>query len=452
MAQATVRPFFSSIAVAVAASRWLPAGLALSAVLASGPSLAGSSKPFRWGVATSGFQYEGSNPDSNWKRYVDSASARGEVDPVNNAVDFWNRYEEDISNAAAMGLNTFRIGIEWARIEPRQGQWDEAALQHYDRIIQAIRDHGMTPMLTMEHYVYPGWLADQGGFLSDGAAQAFGRYAELITQRWAGNGTMWITFNEPIVFLTEDLEAGMLQIQDAPKFFDHMVEAHKLAYAAAHRADPKALVAANESFFPTIDNLTDQAFFDRVKDQLDFVGIDYYGTVALNDFSTLNQFLGDASTAKLQPVGLYESIKRYANRYHKPIYIVEIGMPSNNGQRADGVESPDFIRDTVYWVQRAVADGYDVIGYNYWSLDDNYEWGSYTPRYGLYQVEVLTDPSLARVARPGVAAYRDVVVNGGVAEGYRPVLPGNHLLCSLSDPPYSCVQPPSEDGPLARLN
>ena len=142
---------------------------------------------FHWGVATSGFQVEGSNPDSNWKRYVDATAPTGQADPVGEAVDFWNRYEEDIANAAAMGVNTFRLSVEWARIKPAPGEYDDEALRHYDRIIDTVRRHGMTPMITMVHFVYPGWLADRGGMLADNAVESFGRFADLITGRWAGD-------------------------------------------------------------------------------------------------------------------------------------------------------------------------------------------------------------------------------------------------------------------------
>src|SRR5690606_3078874 len=87
-----------------------------------------SAPDFHWGVATSGFQVEGSNPDSNWKRYSDASSPSEQTDPVGDAVDFWNRYPEDIANAAAMGVNTFRLSVEWARIEPVKGRYDEEAL------------------------------------------------------------------------------------------------------------------------------------------------------------------------------------------------------------------------------------------------------------------------------------------------------------------------------------
>ncbi|MDN5724235.1 MAG: family 1 glycosylhydrolase, partial [Corynebacterium sp.] len=169
---------------------------------------------FHWGVSTSGFQVEGSNPDSNWKRYVDAAAPTGQVDPVNDAADFWNRYREDIANAAAMGVNTFRLSVEWARIEPAPGEYDAEALAHYDRIISEIRAHGMTPMITMMHFVYPGWLADRGGMLTDGAVESFERYTELITQRWGGDDTMWVTINEPLVFFKHEMTIGQVGPQD----------------------------------------------------------------------------------------------------------------------------------------------------------------------------------------------------------------------------------------------
>ena len=109
----------------------------------------------------------------------------------------------------------------------------------------------------------------------------------------------------------------------------------------------------------------------------------------------------------------------------------------------------DFLRDTAFWLQRAVADGYPVIGYNHWSLVDNYEWGSYSPRFGLYRVDVLNDPALERQPTTGVEAYREIISAGGVGPDYRPVLPP--AWCSLSTIPDTCVDPVSAEGPRATL-
>ncbi len=100
-------------------------------------------------------------------------------------------------------------------------------------------------------------------------------------------------------------------------------------------------------------------------------------------------------------------------------------MPTDNGRpRADGWDRADELRDTIYWLQRAKGDGMNVIGYNYWSLTDNYEWGSYAPRYGLYTVDVTTDPDLIRRPTDAVAAYRDITAHHGVPTGYHPPAAG----------------------------
>src|SRR5699024_12073261 len=104
----------------------------------------------------------------------------------------------------------------------------------------------------------------------------------------------------------------------------------------------------------------------------------------------------------------------------------------------------DALRNDVYWIQRAVADGIDVIGYNYWSLTDNYEWGSYQPRFGLFTVDVLTDPTLTRHPTDAVDTYRGITARGGVPGGYIPSEAPQP--CSLVDIPSSCLEPVTVPG------
>lgn len=108
---------------------------------------------FLWGVASSGFQSEGRTPDSNWSRYI---ARNPGYEPLQNSVDFADRYESDIRLAADMGMRVFRIGIEWARLQPAPGVWDENAFHFYDSVIGSIERAGMRPMITLDHWVYPG--------------------------------------------------------------------------------------------------------------------------------------------------------------------------------------------------------------------------------------------------------------------------------------------------------
>src|SRR5262249_3902992 len=125
-----------------------------------------------------------------------------------------------------------------------------------------------------------------------------------------------------------------------------------------------------------------------------------------------------------EPAGLYRALKILGKRYpDKPILIAETGMPTEDAKpREDGVTREDLLRDSVYWTQRAHEEGVNVVGYLVWSLTDNFEWGSYTPRFGLYTINVKTDPTLARIPTAAVPVYRDVIRSGGVGSSFRPML------------------------------
>lgn len=422
---------------------------------------------FYWGTATAGYQVEGDAPDSNWRRYVSRTADKpvtpdsdplgaGPVDLYQQAVDFRHRYHEDIANAHAMGVNTFRLGIEWARVMPEPGKWDERELAYYDDVLATLRKNGMTPMITLMHWVYPGWIADRGGFMNNVAA--FEDFARAITKRYAGQGVLWVSVNEPVVFGAMEVRTGAVKPDQFDAFLGRVADAHRAVYRAAHDADPDAKVTTNEAYISPevlaqfaglgIDGI-DGSFFDRVKDSLDYLGFDYYtGTARDNPASA--QSLTARWNTKLQAEDIYYVARHYAQRYPGlPIYVVENGMVTDDGKpRSDKVTRSQYLEDTVFWMQRAKADGIPIIGYNYWSLVDNYEWGSYRPRFGLYTVDALNDPELKRIPTDAVATYTQITRDGGTVNGYRPALPAAH--CSTTVGKDSC-EPLDPDGPLAEL-
>ncbi|MEP9414869.1 family 1 glycosylhydrolase [Gordonia sp. VNQ95] len=440
----------AALAVGALGTAKAPAAPADSS-FASPTPVAGWTEGFHFGAASSGFQCEGFNPDSNWRRYTDRAAKAGTVDPVRNAADFRHRYAEDLELAKGMGLNTFRIGIEWARVEPRRGHHDPAALAYYDSVIATIRSLGMSPMITLVHYVYPGWVADQGGFLAAATLRDFERYARMITARYADACTMWISFNEPLVFYGHETEIGAITTADLPRFLDAIADGHRIAHRVAHEANPDARVAVNEAFLPAVTPVTDAMFFDRVVDVLDFVGIDYYYGAALSNLTTIYGATSEFARITPQPDDIYQACHHYAHAFPgKPLYIVENGMPTDNGQpRPDGYTRGNFIRDSLFWLQRARGEGLPVVGYNHWAITDNYEWGTYDSRFGLYQVDVLTDPSLTRKPTTGVDAYREMTAQSGPRAGYRPVMaPATGSFARI---PQSWTSPSVVAGPRARL-
>ena len=363
---------------------------------------------FLWGVSSSGFQSEGSSPDSNWSRY--SASGRTH-DPIGTAVDFRHRYREDIARAADLGIDVFRFSVEWARVQPRPDHWDESEFEYYDDVIAAIREHGMRPMITLDHWVYPGWIADRGGWADPGTTTAWLANAERVVARYADVGALWVTINEPTIYVQKELTFGGLAPADAPLMLDRLVDAHRGAYTLIHRLDPAAQVTSNVAYIPGAQPHLDTLFLDRVRDRLDFVGIDYYYGVAPGNLTAIHAAFDDFAAVLPHPRGLYDAVMDYTRRYSGlPLYVVENGMPTADGApRGDGWTRSRHLREHIAALTRAMDDGAPVFGYNYWPLTDNYEWGSYTPRFGLYTVDVRNDPTLTRRPTDGVAAYRDII-------------------------------------------
>ncbi|WP_020668863.1 glycoside hydrolase family 1 protein [Amycolatopsis nigrescens] len=416
---------------------------------ASGGAAAAESWPrsFYWGVASSGYQSEGSAPDSNWSRYAGT----GETDPYRDSADFLHRYPEDIRLAKEMGVNTFRFSVEWARVQPKPGVWDAAGLAFYDDVLRQVKAAGMTPMITLNHWVHPGWVADRGGWTADETVTDWLAFAELIVQRYQGSNALWVTINEPLVFVERELKIGAIGPLEVPGMLSRLVSAHRQAYDLIHRADPAAKVTSNQAFLSGFNGFSDLFFLNRVQDKLDFIGLDYYYGLSLDNFTIIDAATAQFWKVKLQPEGIYYALRSYAKQFPElPLYVVENGMPTDNGKpREDGYTRAQSLRDTVFWLQRAKADGINVIGYNYWSLADNYEWGSYRPRFGLYTVDVLTDPTLTRRPTDAVPAYRELITAGGVPDGYRLVAPPG--FCSLVTPLDSCLDPAPPAGPRVPL-
>ncbi|MVU76781.1 family 1 glycosylhydrolase [Nocardia sp. ET3-3] len=395
---------------------------------------------FLWGVAMAGFQSEGHAPDSNWSRYANSGKAH---DPYLNSVDFYDRYAEDIDLAAGMGLKVYRLSIEWARVQPQPNTWDENGFRFYDQVIAKIRAAGMRPMLTLDHWVIPGWEADRGGWKNQGMVSDWLTNMRRVVDRYASDDPLWVTINEPMGYVAQSIKIGDIGLGDALPMFDRLVQAHDGIYDYIHQRQPGAKVTSNIAQYPIVQDLTDMLFADRIRGKLDYIGVDFYYGASLTHLPG-PALLGDELWKNaIEPEGIYYDLRTYTEKFPGlPIYVVENGLPTDNATpRADGYDRADHLRDTVYWLQRAKADGIDVMGYNYWSLTDNYEWGSYEPRFGLYTVDVKGDPTLTRRPTDAVAAFKTITAQGGVPADYRPTR--KPALCSIILPLESCLRPVS---------
>jgi beta-glucosidase len=377
---------------------------------------------FIWGISSSGYQSEGGNVDSNWDRHN---AAAPEQDRYGRSVDFRHRYREDVALARDLGVNTFRIGINWARVEPKEGQIDAEEMAYYDDLILAMKQAGIAPLITLDHFVHPGWVADQGGWTNPKTRTDFVRYARMIAQRYHADVKLWLTFNEVAILMLFEMKAHNAGWAGLKRIRQSIIGAHRQVYDLIHALDPAAVVSSNIVWMGRgwrawlLQTFTDWLFIKNVADKIDCLAFDYYYREI-----TPGLLKGNLWEADLHPQGLGHALKTLARRYPRlPLLVAENGMPTENAlPRADGVRREDVLRDCIYWTQRARADGVNVIGYMYWSLTDNFEWGHYAARFGLYTVNVLDDPGLARIPTAAVAAYREVIRNGGVSSEYRPVL------------------------------
>ncbi len=395
---------------------------------------------FEFGVAQSGFQSEGFNQDSNYLRYGNEGKLH---EPVGNAVDFFHQYEGDVAKAASIGVDNYRLSVEWSRIEPQPGVDDAAGWAFYDAVIGRIVASGMRPMITLNHWVHPGWAVDRGGWNNPEMAAALTAFGRRVVDRYTWAEPIWITFNEPSEYVRRELTYGGLAPVNTGLMVDGIIEAHRAITTYIHAVQPGGQVSSNIAYIPLpgVEPALEAVFSDRMVDSFDFIGVDQYYSIAPSELSSFAASGGSFWNLPQSPESMYYVLRYFATKYpNKPLRVIENGLATDADQnRADGYRRDDHLRDTVYWIQRARQDGINIVSYNYWSLTDNYEWGEYGPRFGLYSVDTVHDPALTRRPTVAVAAYREITEHHGVPSTYRPTR--QPAPCSLIALPDSCGDP-----------
>jgi beta-glucosidase len=200
--------------------------------------------PFLWGTATSSHQVEGDNEHNDWWAWEHQDRIEGGV-RSGKATDHWNRYREDLKLAAEIGLNTYRFSVEWSRIEPREGEWNEAALDWYVELVNECERLGLIPMLTLHHFTSPLWFAEQGGFANQGSPEKFLRYCERVVRRLGSRVPLWCIFNEPMVlvsgtYLGSFMPPAEYSPRNASRASRNLLRAHVAVYDLLHaQATPR---------------------------------------------------------------------------------------------------------------------------------------------------------------------------------------------------------------------
>ena len=163
---------------------------------------------FKWCVATSAHQIEGQNYNSDWWPFEQIPGVIKGGDTSEVATGHWDRVEEDVNLMKDLGLKAYRFSVEWAKIEPAQGQFDQSVLDHYRKELELLHSRKITPMVTLLHFTLPQWVAEKGGLLSPHFPQYYAQYAREVYKNWGHLVTLWITFNEPITTIIQGYLTG----------------------------------------------------------------------------------------------------------------------------------------------------------------------------------------------------------------------------------------------------
>lgn len=388
-------------------------------------------KEFIWGVAMSAYQTGSINPKSDWWEWEKARNPVRINEPADNYHDRrW--YERDNAIAASLGITHYRTSIEWAQIEPQKGVWSKKEIAHYRRLFGDLRKRNVEPIICLNHFVLPQWVADEGGWKNPETVRYFNRYAEKVAEEIGKplRVKIWLTFNEPTIpaicgYIAGEYPPGVKNDwQSARLAVYHITRAHKAAYATLHRTldTPERKIQVGvagliASFVPhsssmgdtVVTNIMDfignKAFFEVTEDYQDFIGLNYYREYTIKLSTRSSWFLTEYTKEASLPMGLYRVIKEF-QFYKKPIIVTENGINA-----ADEKTRIKFIASNLLAVRKAMDEGADVRGYFVWALTDTYEWNrGYTTHFGMVGINRETQD---RVVRKGAYFYKDIIENNG---------------------------------------
>jgi beta-glucosidase len=411
---------------------------------------------FLWGTATAAHQVEGANTNNNWYAWEQEGGHVLNDDRSGKASDWWGgRWKDDFSRAHQGGQNAHRFSIEWSRIEPKPGKWDNSALDRYREMARWLVDHKMTPMVTLHHFTDPLWLTGKGGWQYDQAPSLFDKFVAKSVGALREYVDLWCTINEPNVYSVDGhllgiFPPGKTSVAATFEVLANLLRAHTLSYHTIHSAQPQARVgfaiqhtpihphrrwflpdrflarilgyAWNDSFpkavrTGTLRFLNRKLSMPRARDTMDYLGMNYYFSQEARFSLRSKTFFAERMYPKNvrvspsgefanDPPGMFESFQ-WARSFGLPIYITENGIEDE-----PDTLRPRYIVEHIRQLWRAVNFNYQVKGYFHWSLVDNFEWqAGWSQRFGLWGLDLATQ---TRIRRRSGDLYAEICKENGL--------------------------------------
>jgi beta-glucosidase len=436
---------------------------------------------FLWGAATSAYQIEGSSladsaGPSIWHEFAHTPGRTRNGDTGDVACDHYRRYRDDVILMGEMGLNAYRFSVSWSRVLPEgRGQVNPLGLGFYERLVDALLEQGIQPMLTLYHWDLPAALDRLGGWLNPDSAHWFADYAQILFRALDDRVKLWVTLNEPWVvvdggYLHGVLAPGQRNVFATPHAAHNLLRAHAAA-VQAYRAEGHhqiGLVVNLEPKYPATESTEDfaatmraDAYWNRqyldpvflgayppelaeifgpawpafpaadldfIRQPLDFLGVNYYSRQVVRhdpqdwplQAARVRQPHSTYTSLdwEVYPQGLTDLLEWVAHRYGPlPLYITENGAafydPPHAGGRVDDPLRQRYLRDHLCAALDARHKGVDLRGYFAWSLLDNFEWAhGYSPRFGLVHIDYATQQ---RTIKASGRFYAEVIRSQGRA-------------------------------------
>lgn len=405
---------------------------------------------FLWGVATSAYQVEGA-VENDWTDWEARGKLKAPGTVCGRGAGHRERWQSDLSLLPTIGANAYRFSVEWSRIEPRPGEFDERALEHDRRIVDFLHRLGIEPVVTIHHYTHPLWFWKEGGWEQARSVSRFRAFAGAVADALGDRVHLWITINEPIVLLLGGFLGGLLppgkrSFAAASSALRNMLDAHAEAAAQLKERNPSArvgfahnmldfapdrsenaldrrLASAAERFYnmalleAIATGKVDWSFpgegrasfsVDGLPAANDFVGVNYYSRVHMRLRAAGKPagefFYRDPGGRGLTDTGWevypegFDRILRQAAGAGRPVLVTENGIATRDDRKRR-----DFLREHVLILEHRRRAGTPIEGYFHWSLLDNFEWlEGFGPRFGLFEVDYAT---FARRRRPSADLF-----------------------------------------------
>ncbi|WP_218017203.1 glycoside hydrolase family 1 protein [Rhodococcus marinonascens] len=391
---------------------------------------------FLWGCATAAHQVEGGNINNDWWAFEHDPSTAAR-ESSGDGIDQFHRYSEDFVLLKALRHNTHRLSLEWSRIEPAPGEFSQAAIAHYRRVLTQLANAGLIGFVTLHHFTLPTWFSERGGWLAPDAISTFERYCRVVTAELGDLMPYVCTINEPqMIALHGYLEGYHPPAMTNPILWRRvgrvLLEAHQAAVRAVRAEAPSSksgLVVQLPLLAPARPDDSTWAFCEAMRaeivdlylegltgpDRGDWLGVQYYRKQWVDPSSPTLFAAPPAGTQTTQmgwavfPDGLRLMLHRAAET-GLPLYVTENGIATE-----DDDERIDYIESHLSAIAQALREGVDIRGYIHWSAFDNFEWSEgYGPKFGMIAVDRKRD--FARAPKSSAYAFARVAASGRISD------------------------------------